>query len=274
MEKLKERKKQWVRRPAPKYRSIVAILDVAYHYEYPKNMETCIWGIPAKYKKFPNREIVALTCMWLYDYTPKSLIGVKKVISWFKNNPYSFIMNKEYNYLMMECNQNEIIYGNINIKDCYYFFEWLYNILNLYGSFRNALLLSGITQPDEAVYNQIKALNGFNEKTTKTEAKINLFLFMMVHCYNDYNYDSSSLKPPLFNSVIIPNCKSLGLLSKKEKPDKYISKVTEYLKWFSEDHPMTFWVGVAMYRDYLRKFHNISKKFSSKTPVKHRFKKR
>ena len=271
----KRKAKPWVFRPIPRYRTIVAITDVACRYDYPKNKDKCVWGIAGKFKKKPNREIAALVCVWLCDWTTKSIEASRKVVSWLGDNPYAYIMKKEYNYMIMQCDQSEVIYKTIKRSDCWYFFEWIHGIVSRYGSFFYAMNMTGKPNHYDAAYELLKSIKGFKGRTTEAEAKINLFFYMMAHCFDDYQIDSSKLRPPLFKHHIIHTCKALFLLSKDDKKDAYVDKVTDYLKWFSENHPMTFWTGIAMYNTFSKEYPKEFRKFAKKYKVtKHIYRKR
>ena len=234
-----------------------------------------MWGIAGKFNKFRDREIAALVTAWLSDWTPKSTKAIEKVVSWFGSSPYKYIMRKEYNYMIMECDQSEIIYGNIRRSDCYYFFEWLHNTLYRYDFFLDAISATGKDDYYDATYEILKDIKGFKGRFTETEAKINLFLYMMAHCFDHYPIDSSTLKPPLFKYHIIPTCKALSLITNEDKKDTYVGKVTDYLKWFSEEHPMTFWTGIAMYKVFAKEYPKEFRKFAKKYKVtKHIYRKR
>ena len=87
--------------------------------------------------------------------------------------------------------------------------------------------------------------------------------------------DSSTLKPPLFKYHIIPTCKALSLITNEDKKDTYVGKVTDYLKWFSEEHPMTFWTWIAMYKVFAKEYPKEFRKFAKKYKVtKHIYRKR
>ena len=271
----KEKRSLRIQRPVPRYRTIVAITDVAWRYDYPRNKEKCIWGIAGQFDNPKDREIAALVTMWLCDWTSRSFKAIKKVVSWFGKSPYKYIARKEYNFMIMECDQSEVIYNNTKRSDCYYFFEWIHDIISRYSSFYSLMQLQDTLTAYDSVKEILKNTKWFKGKSVELEAKINLFLYMMAHCFDDYQIDSSELRPPLFKHGIIPTCKSLSLITNGDKKDAYMDKVTDYLKWFSEIHPMTYWTGIAMYRAFAKEYPKDFKKFAKKYKVtRHLFRKK
>ena len=72
---------------------------------------------------------------------------------------------------------------------------------------------------------------------------------------------------------VAENVVSLQKISSKY--DKYVfNEMTDNLKWFSEQHPLTFWVGFVAYVEADRKRDRIIKKFATMDIKRHRFKKR
>ena len=101
-----------------------------------------------------------------------------------------------------------------------------------------------------------------------------MFLFLMCHCFDDYKADSSRLLAPVYDCHIYYGRK-LGLIDNSSKYDKYVfNEMTDNLKWFSEQHPLTFWVGFVAYVEADRKRDRIIKKFATMDIKRHRFKKR
>ena len=106
------------------------------------------------------------------------------------------------------------------------------------------------------------------------DGKVNLFLFIMSHCLERYDLDSSSLRAPLFENDILPNCREMTIINKKTKKTKMVEEVTNHLKWFSEKYPMTFWIGIAAYKEYKKDEPLLAKKFARMKMTRHNFKKK
>lgn len=267
-------KQQYIERPSPAYRYCVAISRISFYYEYPKCKDRFIWGIPSKYKKLLDQEISALCCCWIYDGTKKSLEAAKEIDSWFNGNPFKFIAKKEYNLMVMDGDQNRKVYNQITIKDCYYLFEWIYKELTAHQGIGYSISLMEGETPFDKMKELVKDIPRFSKKTINSDGRVNLYLFIMVHCLDRYEFDSSLLKAPLFEDNILPNCKSMDLVDNKVKDEDLPEHITNYLKWFSEKHPMTFWIGIAAYKEYFKDAPYFAKRFGQLKMTRHRFNKK
>ena len=265
---------QYIERPSPTYRSCVAISRIAHYYEYPKSAEKFIWGIPSKYKTIADREISALISCWVYDGTRKSLEVARTMDAIFGNAPYEFIIKKKYITWLMEIDQSMMIYKNISVAEFYNFSIWLNQLYARYGSIKTKLEVSKESDKIALLMSILSQIQGFKGKTIDCEGRRNLFLFMMVHCFEAYDIPSTELKAPLFEAVVLPNARHLHIITKKTKKKEYVEVVTNNLKWFSENYPMTFWIGIAAYTEYEKEHPKLFKKFAQQTVVLRRFKKR
>lgn len=261
-----------IQRPSPTYKACVAITRISSYFEYPKHMEKFIWGIPCKYNNILDQEVSALCSCWIYDGSRQSLKVAKVVDSWFNKSPFKFLANKEYNDWLLNNNQESVVYERITIKDCYVFFCKLREIIGSYKGIKNALRLIDLPSYTDRLRYILKDIPRFSNGSTDAEGRLNLFFFIMEHCLDQYGLNQSTLKAPLFEKSILPNCRELKILKKEE--DDAVDLVTSHLKWFSEKYPMTFWVGLASYKEYARCEPNLSKKLSKMRLAKHRFKKR
>lgn len=267
-------KQQYIERPSPQYKYCVAISRIAFYYEYPKHKDKFIWGIPGKYENLLDQEISALCCSWVFDGTKKSLEAAIYIDSLFKGEPFKFIAKKEYNFLVMEQDQNKEIYSSITIKDCYYLFDWIHKTLSSYQGIGNAMSLIGGDTPFDKMKKLVKGIPMLSMKSINADGKVNLFLFIMSHCLERYDLNSSSLRAPLFENDILPNCREMTIINKKTKKTKMVEEVTNHLKWFSEKYPMTFWIGIAAYKEYKKDEPLLAKKFARMKMTRHNFKKK
>lgn len=265
---------QYIERPSPTYRSCVAISRIAHYYEYPKGAERFIWGIPSKYSSLADREISALVSCWIYDGSRKSLEIARQIDSIFDGSPSKFVLQRKHVIWLMSQIQDDVVYDNIKIADCYNLLVCIHQIYTRYGSIRTAMELAKADTIHEKILNILSPIFRFKGSSINSEGRRNLFLFMMVHCFEEYDIPSTELKAPLFEAVVIPNARSLNIITKKTKKKQYVEVVTNNLKWFSEQYPMTFWIGIAAYSEYQKEHPKLFKKFAQQTVVLRRFKKR
>lgn len=269
-----EHKKREALYPSPTFRTIAALIEISYFNEYPKNKEKFIWGIPSKYSDFRDREISALCSCWIYDFSKTSFKAAMVLDEIMCGTPYKFVWNRGFDYFIMGVDQNETLYKGIKMYDVYRMFETLHILIRRYHSLKGAFSCATKDIPYDEAHAVLSCIKEFNGKTINSQGRINLFLFMMTHCYDDYDYQSSMLQPPLFDSRILPTCKALNLIDKSIKKTELINKVSSSLAWFSKKNPMTFWVGIATYNEFVKENKNKAKKFSTMKLVRHPFKKR
>lgn len=267
-------KRPYIERPVLTYRNIVAIREIANEYDYPKNTEGMIWGIPHKYDNPLDREISALCCSWIYDGTKHSLDAALEMDSWFKGSPSEFIIGKKFTFWIMQQEQDLQVYNAVTIRHCYYLFAWMKDFYSKFKSICAMIDTESDLIPYEQMQKIIGGIDAFNGKSTNSTGRINLFLFMMVHCFDQINLDASQLRPPLFEHNILPSCRALGILTKKDKKKVWVERVYEHLLWFSEENPMTYWVGIAAYNRYLKERPIRSKKFASMKLKRYKYRKK
>lgn len=264
----------YVQRKVPRYSTIAFVLHYAYWNEYPKNAEKFIWGIPSKYKKAVNREISAITTSFLYDGTRASFKVAQKVDKLFKGSPYDYLADSEYNDLVLKQNQNEIVYGKIRIRDLYYFFHGLANFYGQYKSIYNAYNNARGGTPIERLQNALKSFPPLADDSLTTFVRLNFFLFLTAHCFDDFKVESYSLLVPVYPTNL-PLCRQLRLINQDSKYSiELIHELTDNLKWFSEQHPLTYWIGILAYREAVREKDKALKKLARERLKKHHFKKR
>lgn len=267
-------KQQRIERPSPSYRSCVAISRIAYYYEYPKHKELFIWGIPSKYEVLTDREISSLCCCWIYDGSSRSLKAAMEIDSWFEGNPTKFILGKQYVFWLMEQEQTRVVYDNVTIADCYKFFQFLFDVFKKHWSVKLALMLPEDKSVHEKLAQLLSPIYRFSKIRVDSEGRRNLFLFMMVHCFEDYDVPSIELLPPVFKAHILVNCRVMNIVNKKTPDRDLVRIIDEHLRWFSEKNPMTFWVGIAGYRMYEKDEPLLFKKLAKLKMTRHRFNKR
>lgn len=261
----------------PTYKAIVALNEISFVNEFPKNMEKFIWGIPGKYESYLDREISAFCTCWIYDFTKKSFRAAMVMDSWMKGSPFEFISKREFDYFIMEVDQQMVLYKNIRYSDCYYFFDKLYKIISRCRSLKSLIDSYGKKTPFESALCAFKEFKPFSDNDMDSMGRVNLFLLMMTHMFGDYDYDGSLLVAPLFKTKILPMCKELLLLDRKTKGVSAMEatiQLTDKLKWISRKNPMTYWVGLATYNEF--KYHNEKKekKFVTMRIIRHPFKKK
>lgn len=235
-------------------------------------MDKFIWGIPCKYTNILDQEVSALCSCWIFDGSRKSIEIAKAVDSWFGGSPFRFIANKEYNEWLLNSNQDKVIHDRITVKDCYLFFCKVREIIGSYKGIKNALKLIELPNHTDRLRYILKDIPRFTDGSVDAEGRLNLYFFIMEHCLDRYGLDQSTLRAPLFEKLILPNCRELKLYN-NDCAD-IVEHVTNHLKFFSEKYPMTFWVGLATYKEYEKCEPNLTKKLFHMRLTKHRFKKR
>lgn len=267
-------KKQWIERKAPRYSTVAYLLHYAYFNEFPKNADKFVWSIPLKYEHLVDREISALTACYIYDGTIQGLKAAFEVDKTFNGNPFHWLSKSRMLDMMLCENQNEVVYQNIRIKDLFTFFTEIQTIIRGYKSIKNRLSLCRFDTLQENIKVALSYVSAFGGDKYIHFARRNLFLFMMAHCYNDYEVDESQIIAPLFERQLY-TCKQLRLLPFEAKVNKeYAIELTDNLRWFSETHPMTFWVGVLAYQNAVREEDKMLKKLAKMKLTKRKFNKR
>lgn len=267
-------KKQWIERKPPRYSTIAYILHYAYKNDYPKNSEKFVWGIPSKYTHIKDREISAIVSSYIYDGTQKSLKAARSVDAMFDGKPFEWLASEKHCEMMMQQNQMRQIYGRITVTDLYWLFRELKTLYANYGSIYKRFSLCKLDTLQDNIECALSVLTPFCGKSVEHFSRRNLFFIMMAHCYNDYKIDESQLIVPLYGRLI-STCKALGLLEKKDKLQKDTAiLLTDNLRWFSEKHPTTFWIGIFGYMEALREYDNELCKLAKSPLVRHGFRKR
>lgn len=265
---------KYIDRKEPRYRTASAILHCSYLNDYPKNADMFVWGIPRKYEKARDREISAIVTCYIYDGTKASIAAARKVDAMFRGSPFNFIAKGFHCTMMLDKDQDEVVYKDIRIKGLYIFLKGVTEIYKKYGSIYRAYSLSKSDSPLQNVTYALNVGDIFSDGSTLSMTRKCMFLFMMCHCFDDYKADSSRLLAPVYDCHIYYGRK-LGLIDNSSKYDKYVfNEMTDNLKWFSEQHPLTFWVGFVAYVEADRKRDRIIKKFATMDIKRHRFKKR
>jgi hypothetical protein len=117
-------------------------------------------------------------------------------------------------------------------------------------------------------------LSHFKGKSFEASNKRNMFMFLMAHCYNDYMIDEHQLVAPLFETQLF-TCRTMGLISEKGKLDRNTAvELTDKLRWFSEQHPLTFWVGILAYQNAVREKDKMVSKLHMMKLTRRKFNKR
>lgn len=265
---------KYIDRKEPRYRTASAILHCSYLNDYPKNADMFVWGIPRKYEKARDREISAIVTCYIYDGTKASIAAARKVDAMFRGSPFNFIAKGFHCTMMLDKDQDEVVYKDIRIKGLYIFLKGVTDIYKKYGSIYRAYSLSKSDSPLQNVTYALNVGDIFSDGSTLSMTRKRMFLFMMCHCFDDYKADSSRLLAPVYDCHIY-YARKLGLIDNSSKYDKYVfNEMTDNLKWFSEQHPLTFWVGFVAYVEADRKRDRIIKKFATMDIKRHRFKKR
>ena len=267
-------KSTYIQRKVPRYSTISFIQHYAYINDYPKNSDKFIWGIPSKYTHLKDREISAIVCAYIYDGTEKSMNAVREVDAMFKGRPFDWMAGNGHSDMMLEQNQMRQLYGRITVADLYWFFRELRTLYAQYGSIYRRFKASSLDTLQQNIEYTLSLLTPFNGKSVEHLSRRNLFFIIMAHCYDDYKIDESQLIVPLYGRLI-STCKALGLLEKKNKIQKDTAiLLTDNLRWFSEKHPTTFWIGIFGYMEALREYDNELCKLAKSPLVRHRFRKR
>lgn len=265
---------KYIDRKEPRYRTASAILHCSYLNDYPKNADMFVWGIPRKYEKARDREISAIVTCYIYDGTKASIAAARKVDAMFRGSPFNFIAKGFHCTMMLDKDQDEVVYKEIRTKDLYIFLKGVTYIYKKYGSIYKAYSLSKSDSPLQNITYALNVGDIFSDGSTLSMTRKCMFLFMMCHCFDDYKADSSRLLAPVYDCHIY-YARKLGLIDNSSKYDKYVfNEMTDNLKWFSEQHPLTFWVGFVAYVEADRKRDRILKKFATMDIKRHRFKKR
>lgn len=257
---------------SPPYRTIVALNYLSHQNEYPNNAEQFIWGVPLPYTDRKDAEISAMTACFIYDGTYKSVLAAKEVDSWFKGKPFEYIINKEYNEIIMVDNQDVVVYGYLSLKDIFLFFKELNALFSEYDGVIGKCRFVGLKDAFTSVRTALSDFRGFRGESVTSHARIHLYLFIMVHCKEMYPFNESDLLAPIFPKQFIA-CKGLRLTKKSRLTTKTFVEITEKLKWFSEKYPMTFWVGVCAY-SLMNKGDKLYGKFATMDNVRKKFRKR
>ena len=266
--------KRFIERESLQYRFISGIKHYSYFHEDPRSKDLYIWGIPSEYPTLRDREVSALASCFIYDGTEKSLESARKLDRLFCGEPYKYIMEKRFVGFIMVENQDETFYDYLTVKDIYKFFVDLHTLFSLTPTVYLSYVVSEGDIPFEKMKRVLNGIRRFDWRYPHSYARINLFLFMMAHCFCDYKLDESQLLAPMFQRHFAV-CKSIGLIKSKGKfSTKSTYELTENLKWFSERHPMTYWVGVVAYIDAYRAKDKLINKFSKMKLKKHSFRKR
>ena len=256
----------------PTNRVIVEVEYIAYKFDYPKNKERFIWGIPSEYDNIRDREVSALTCCLIYDGTQKSLDAARKFDGLFNGSPFSFIAKKGFNNLIMEQDQRNIVYNTITIKEVYLFFSELWSMYSKGVLLYDYYKVADGDNPHDKMRNVLSKFQRFNGRTILSHAKVDLFLAMMVHFYDDYKIEESTLLPPVF-----PTYKNtlnrMGLI-KGEITYNTSKVISEKLKWFTLKHPITYWVSIPGYMDLTRTEPKLLGKFIKMNIKRYNFKKK
>lgn len=267
-------KSQWIERKTPRYSTIAYLLHYSYHNDYPKNADSFVWGIPMKYEKLQDREISALITCYIYDGTDKSIDAARRVDEMFGGHPAQWFSRKRPLDMILCENQNEIIYGKVRVKDLFTFFTELYKIFCGYKSIKNRLNLCRLNTLQDNIKVALSSLPAFGGDEYMHFARRNLFLFMMAHCFNDYEVDGSQIIVPLYERQL-STCRQLRLLDKSAKADLTSAiELTDRLRWFSENHPMTFWVGLIAYQRAVKCKDKALKRLAKSKLIRHKFNKR
>lgn len=264
----------YIQRKVPRYSTIAYILHYAYINDYPKNADKFIWGIPAKYTNIKDREISAIVSSYIYDGTEKSLKAAMKVDAMFGGKPFDWMARKNYCDMMVDQNQMKQIYGRITITDLYWLFRELYTLYAQYGSIYKRFKASSLDTLQQNIEYTFSVLTPFNGKSVEHLSRRNLFFIMMAHCYDDYRIDESQLIAPLYKRMM-STCKILRLIEGSSTICKdTATELTDNLRWFSESHPVTFWMGVIGYIEAVREKDKALTKLAKQRLIRHHFRKR
>lgn len=270
----RKKAKQYIERKSLQYRFISGILHYSYFHEFPKNKDLYIWGIPSEYPTLRDREVSALASCFIYDGTPKSLEAARRLDKIFCGEPYRYIMEKRFVGFIMVENQDEPFYDYLTVKDVYKFFVDLHTLFSISPTVYLSYAMAEGDIPFQKMKKVLGKIRRFDWRYPHSYARINLYLFMMAHCFSDYRLDESQLLAPLFERQFSV-CKVIGLITPRTKYNVNSTiELTDNLKWFSERHPMTYWIGVVAYIDAYRAKDKLINKFSKMRLKKHFFKKR
>ena len=264
----------YIQRKVPKYSTISYLLHYSYKNEYPKNAEKFIWGIPSKYRHIKDREISAIISAYIYDGTKRSLMAAQSVDEMFNGKPFEWLAMNRHNDMMLEQNQMRQIYKRTTNTDLYWLFRELKTLYAQYGSIRNRFNLFSLPTLQENIRHTLSVLTPFNTDDVIELSRRNMFFIMMSHIFNDYRLDESQLLAPMYSGLIC-TCGALGLITKSPTLKKEsLTELTDNLRWFSENHPITFWVGILGYLVAVNENDKDLQCLAKKPLVRHRFKKR
>jgi hypothetical protein len=266
--------KRRIERQAPRYSTIAYLLHYAYHNDYPKNADSFGWGIPMKYDTLQDREVSALVTCYIYDGSEKSVNAARKIDEMFNGSPIKWLASDRHCDMILKTNQNEVVYGNITTLKLFFLFREIRLFYTMYESIRKKLQYCNFESLQQNIIVALSTISQFSDNCYIHFARRNLFLFMMAHCYNDYNVDESQIVAPLFEGQLY-TCKHLHLLSADSRLCvKTATELTDRLRWFSEEHPMTFWVGLTAYQRAVKCKDKALKKLAKSKLIRHKFNKR
>lgn len=231
------------------------------------------WGIPVKYQTLKDREVSAITTCLFYDGTDRSLKTAQEIDVIFDNEPYKFVADKVYQRMLMSPDQNRRHYKAITIKNIYFFFKKLNEIYSEYSSIYAAFLKQKGDTDAEKLMNLFGKGVGFSGLKIDIIPKFNLFLVMMAHCFNDYDYDPLKLVAPVFRGHF-GFYRRLKITEEKKFSAQSADIITEQFGYFSKTNPMTFWVGAIGVRRYLKRDKRFISGFNDVIPKKYYYKKK
>lgn len=231
------------------------------------------WGIPEKYKTTKDREVSAITACLFYDGTESSLKVAKEMDLVFDGEPYKFIANKTYQRMLMSPDQNRRHYKAITIKNVYMFFCKLYEIYAEFPSIYSAFLKQKGDTDAEKLMNLFGKGVGFSGLKIDIIPKFNLFLVMMAHRFDDYDYDPLKLVAPVFRGHFT-FYRRIKITEEKKFSNKSAEIITEQFGYFSKTNPMTFWIGAMGLRECMKLKKKYLSKFNDVIPKRYYYKKK
>jgi hypothetical protein len=150
----------------------------------------------------------------------------------------------------------------------------VYTLYSQYGSIYKRFQACAFDTLEENLETTFSMLSPFKGKSFEASNRRNMFMFLMAHCYNDYKVDEHQLVAPLFE-MQLATCRTMGLISEKVKLDRNTAvELTDNLRWFSEQHPLTFWVGIFAYQDAVRTKDKMVSKLHKMKLIRRKFNKR
>ena len=267
-------KSQWVERKTPRYSTIAYLLHYSYHNDFPKNADGFVCGIPMKYEKLQDREISALVTCYIYDGTDKSLEVAREVDKMFDGSPIKWLAKDRHCDMIIGKNKEEVIYGDITTLKLFFLLREIRLFYTMYESIGRKLQFCSFDNLQRNIAEALSTISQFSDKCYVHIARRNLFLFMMAHCFNDYEVDESQIIVPLYERQL-STCRQLRLLDKTAKADLISAiEITDRLRWFSENHPMTFWVGLIAYQRAVKCKDKALKRLAKSKLIRHKFNKR